>query len=406
MAEPPPPTERGDAPKQVPRGGTVRMEAPARDPSRPSRAVEPGERRNSRLSTIRTTLRSMLPPIPKSFAAYGAPTVVLATIASFAIATLVFLAATGRLPEGMNLPFATAAKSVPVDIPPPREVAERVVEVEDFLPSAKPGRSSIGRAVLQVPKTFTAGGDGGFDLVVHFNGNTELVLESYETALLDTVVVVVNLGSGSGLYEDWAQNPENLERIWRRVPEIVEKRGLEHAHIRRVALSGWSAGYGAVVRALFHPATAERVDAAILLDGLHTSYKPGTTEVEGSNIASIVEFARRAQRGEKLLVITHSNIKPDGYLGVRESTDYLLGQLGLSRHAADLDTTIPRLAASKGVLPEADLRPLHLSSEVREGSLIVRGFDGDQAAHHISHLMQMSQLALPALAQRWSRDGQ
>lgn len=363
--------------------------------------------RTSRLSTIRTTLRSILPPIPKSLAAYGAPTVALATIASFVIATFVFLAATGRLPAGMRIPFVSEARSAPIDIPPPREMPERLVDVDDFVaPSAKPGRSSVGRAVLQIPKTFTAGGDGSFDLVIHFNGNTELVLESYETTMLDTVVLVVNLGNGSGIYEEWAQHPENFERIFRRVPEIVEARGLEHAHIRRIAMSGWSAGYGAVVRALFMEGMADKVDAVVLLDGLHTSYKPGTTEIEGSNVTSIVDFARRATRGEKLLVITHSNIKPEGYLGVRESTDYLLSELHLERHAEELDTTIPKLNAAEGVLPKSELRPLHLFTEVRERGFIVRGFGGDQAAHHISHLMQMSQIALPELAKRWSGQGQ
>ena len=260
--------------------------------------------------------------------------------------------------------------------------------------------------MLQIPKTFTAMEDGGFDMVVHFNGNTELVLESYEVALLDTVVLVVNLGSGSGIYEEQYTNPEALNRILDKVPKVLESRGLKDAHIRRVALSAWSAGYGAVVKSLSHPAHAERVDAVILLDGLHSSYKPGTTEVEGLLIEPVLRFAERAKTGEKLLVITHSNIKPEGYLGVRETVDYLLGRMSLERHEAKATSSIPRLRAAKGVLPEDDLRPLELRTEVREGSFIVRGFGGDQPAHHISHLMQMSVLALPELAKRWEPKAQ
>lgn len=97
-----------------------------------------------------------------------------------------------------------------------------------------------------------------------------------------------------------------------------------------------------------------------------------------------------------------SNIKPDGYLGVRETTDYLLGRMSLQRHDVTASSTIPRLRASKGVLPEDELRPLELRNEVREGGFIVRAFGGDQPAHHISHLMQMSVLALPELAKRWA----
>jgi pimeloyl-ACP methyl ester carboxylesterase len=186
------------------------------------------------------------------------------------------------------------------------------------------------------------------------------------------------------------------------VPAILEARGLKEAKVRRLALVGWSAGYGAVMRALAHGPHADRVDAVILLDGLHTSYREGTNIVEPASLVSIEAFARRAMKGEKLFVLTHSNIQPMGYLGVRETTDYLLGKLELTRTEVDMKTEIPDLEAAKGVLPKADLRPLELRTEVRSGGFIVRGFGGDQAAHHISHLMQMSQIALPELAKRWT----
>jgi hypothetical protein len=368
------------------------------------RASSPGDARPSRLSSLRLTIMSVLPPIPKSLTAIGGPLIAGTLLLGLALSTVIFLAATGRWPERLTPRQLFAEKNRELDdVPPP----SKVIVVEEGLdeivpPSAKPGRASVGRAVLQIPKTFTALDDGGFDLVVHFNGNTELVLESYEVAMLDTVVLVVNLGNGSGVYEEKFANPDALSRVFEKVPPILEARGLKNAHLRRVALSSWSAGYGAIVKALAHTPHAERVDAVVLLDGLHSSYKPGTTEVEGLLIEPVLRFAERARRGEKLLLLTHSNIKPDGYLGVRETTDYLLGRMSLQRHDVTASSTIPRLRASKGVLPEDELRPLELRNEVREGGFIVRAFGGDQPAHHISHLMQMSVLALPELAKRWA----
>ncbi len=409
-----PPEPKGPARVVKPRGGkggTVRMWGPAGDPA--ERASQGGRstassltgQRKSRLSAVRETILSALPPIPKSIAALGGPIIAIVLVFGVALSAVVFLAATGRLPEGIarRLPFSEP-KGEQGDVPaPPSQVIVIEEELDEVMPpSAKPGRTSVGRAVLQIPKTFTAMQDGGFDMVVHFNGNTELVLESYEVALLDTVVLVVNLGNGSGIYEEQYTNPEALNRVFDKVPKVLEARGLKDAHIRRVALSAWSAGYGAVVKSLAHPAHADRVDAVILLDGLHSSYKPGTSEVEGLLIEPVLKFAERARTGEKLLVITHSNIKPEGYLGVRETVDYLLGRMSLERHDAKASSSIPRLRAAKGVLPEEELRPLELRSEVRDGSFIVRGFGGDQPAHHISHLMQMSVLALPELAKRWA----
>ena len=382
------PTEAVPVPQ---RGGTVRMHAddvPAAKAARArktSSSLPPGGRA-SRLSVMRTSLSqvrtslanlresvlSRLPPLPKSVAAMGAPIAVLVVVGVFGIFLVLWLALTGRLPD-----------------------------IEWTGPSATPGRANVGVGVLSVPRTFTAMKDGQFDLVVHFHGNTELSVESYEVALLDTVVLVFNLGNGSGVYEERFSNPDALNNILERVPAVLQKRGLENARVRRLALVGWSAGYGAIIRALEHPAHADRVDAVILLDGLHSSYRPGTHDIEPANILSTEAFARRAMKGEKLLVITHSNIKPMGYLGVRETVDFLLGRLELSRTEVSLQTEIPALRAAKGVLPQADLRPLELRTEVRSGGLVVRGFGGDQAAHHISHLMQMSQIALPELAKRW-----
>jgi hypothetical protein len=76
--------------------------------------------------------------------------------------------------------------------------------------------------------------------------------------------------------------------------------------------------------------------------------------------------------------------------------------MSLQRHDVTASSTIPRLRAAKGVLPEHELRPLELRNEVRDGGFNVRAFGGDQPARHISHLMQMSVLALPELAKRWA----
>lgn len=367
--------------------------------SRPSRV---SMIRNS-LVQLRESVLSRLPPLPKSIAAMGAPIAVLGVVGIFAILLVAWLALTGRLPD-IAARFTGAEPQKTADLAPP--ALQDIVELDEgelVGPSATPGRTNVGRGVLSIPKTFTAMKDGQFDLVIHFHGNTELAVESYEVALLDTVVLVLNLGNGSGAYEERFSNPDALVHILSRVPAILEKRGLANARIRRLALVGWSAGYGAIIRSLEHPAHADRTDAVILLDGLHSSYREGTHEVEGASLASIEAFARRAMKGEKLLVITHSKIQPIGYLGVQETVDYLLGKLELQRTEVSLKTEIPALRSAKGVLPKDELRPLELVSEVRSNGLIVRGFKGDQPAHHISHLMQMSQLALPELAKRWQQ---
>ncbi len=413
-----PPEPEGPT-KSVPvpqRGGTVRMhadEVPAAKRARAERATSPSlggsrpsraERIRNSLSQLRESVLSRLPPLPKSIAAMSAPIAVFSLVGLFAISVVVWLALTGRLPDvAARFSRADTPKTAELAPPPLKDLVE-LDEEELTGPSATPGRTNVGRGVLSIPRTFTAMKDGQFDLVIHFHGNTELAVQSYEVALLDSVVLVLNLGNGSGAYEERFGNPAALTTILERVPAILEKRGLKNARIRRLALVGWSAGYGAIIRSLEHQPHAERTDAVILLDGLHSSYREGTHDVEPASLLSVEAFARRAMNGEKLLVITHSRIQPMGYLGVQETVDFLLGRLDLKRTEVSWKTEIPALEAAKGVLPKDELRPLELVSEVRSGSFVVRGFKGDQPAHHISHLMQMSQIALPELAKRWQSE--
>ena len=112
-------------------------------------------------------------------------------------------------------------------------------------------------------------------------------------------------------------------------------------------------------------------------------------------------FAARAVAGEKLLVITHSNIDPGGYLGVKETTDLMLAELGVPREKVAGKTQLPILMSMQGVLPKDDMVALERRSEAHQGGLTVRGYGGNQPTHHISHLMQMSQIALPLLVERW-----
>jgi hypothetical protein len=356
--------------------------------------------RKSRLSQLRESILSRLPSIPISRVAQLGPLGILLIVLGLAVATLVVMWSTGRMPAGLASALHLESPRREGIVPPALPTLEVAVDESPF-PTLRRGRAPMSGGVLYIPSAFTAGSDGNYDLVVHFHGNTDLVTESYETAQLDAVVAVLNLGIGSGKYEDRFESPSALAEVLTRTQESLKDRGLPHPKLRRLALVAWSAGYGAVVRILEHPADAEKVDAVILLDGLHTSYREGTHDVEEAKIASVERFAERAKRREKLFVLTHSDIEPVGYLGVHETVDFVLGRIGVERHAAPGATELPHLASMEGILPKDELKPLVQTSEAREGNVWVRGFAGNDSPTHIAHLVQMSQLALPSLVARW-----
>jgi hypothetical protein len=267
-------------------------------------------------------------------------------------------------------------------------------------PSFRPGRGPLGGAVFSLPEDLRVGADGTVDVLIHFHGNTEMVLESAAHAHVGAATVVVNLGVGSGPYEERFDNPVNFTDLLTRIEGAIEKRGIGNAKLGRVALSAWSAGYGAVLRILKNDGLAAKIDAVILLDGLHV----GHLEDGNLNWISIEPFkayAERAARDETLFVITHSNIQPVDYLGVKETSDHLLQHLGITRREVEGVTALPPFDSFKGVLPKAEMIPLTRQTEAKKGSFIVRGFRGNEPHTHMAHLMEMSLIGLPDLASRW-----
>ena len=264
------------------------------------------------------------------------------------------------------------------------------------------GRTTVRGHVMTIPPGFSAR-DGSYDLVIHFHGNPNAVEESYRRAGIDAAVVIVNLGAGATRYIRQFADPGQLEGILRRVDTKLAERGLERPKRRRLALSAWSAGYGAVMRVLDQPSVAAQVDAVLLLDSLHARRMPGTGGIDRQDLAPFRGFAARAAAGKALLVISHSDIEPEGPLvSVDDCSDYLLEQVGVRRRIASGRVAPTTLEAALAAYAPRSLFPLDLVTEARRGGLLVRGFEGRAPEHHIAHLFQMEQLVLDDLHRWWA----
>jgi hypothetical protein len=267
-------------------------------------------------------------------------------------------------------------------------------------PRFRPGRGPLGGGVFSLPTDLRVAEDGTVDLLIHFHGNTEMVLESVDHAKVGAATVVVNLGVGSGPYEDRFDNPVNFTDLLTRIEGAIEKRGVENAKLGRIALSSWSAGYGAVLRILKNQNLASKIDSVILLDGLHVGYLEDRS-LNWQSIEPFEAFADRAVRGETMFVVTHSNIEPVDYLGVKETSDHILERLGMTRSEVTGTTVLPPFESFRGVLPKAEMIPLTPATEARKGAFVVRGFRGNEPHTHMAHLMQMSEIGLADLTSRW-----
>ena len=211
------------------------------------------------------------------------------------------------------------------------------------------------------------------DLDLHFMGGTWVPKRAGATMAQPVIVAATYLGAGSGVYA----RPFTADSLlYGRILDSLRIRLAAVAgapRVRRVVLSGWSAGYGAIREILRRPENVSRVDGVLLIDGIHASYLPeGKPLAEGgvldtAGLAPFASFARLAIAGRKSFVITHSEIFPGTFASTTECTDWLLSTLGLKR------------------APVLEWGPMgtQLLSDSKQGRFEILGFAGNTAPDHV-----------------------
>lgn len=220
------------------------------------------------------------------------------------------------------------------------------------------------------------------DVVIHFHGAAWLPEQAVAARDDGAVSAVVNLGAGSGAYHRAFAEPAAFDSLLAAIAREIESVTGLPKRIGRIALVGFSAGHGAIRAILLEPRHFARVDAVMLLDGMHTSYVPegrvlaDSGALDTTNLAAFAAFARAAVRGEKRLLVTHSEIFPGTFASTTETADWLLAALGLRR--------APVLQWGP--------RGMQQLSAVRAGGFELLGFAGNTAPDHIDHLHAMPEL--------------
>jgi hypothetical protein len=265
------------------------------------------------------------------------------------------------------LALAGAADAQPGKKAPAKKKPEKKDTKHPRLKQEKPAgqRVKLSMGTLFLPDALPKGGD--VPVLFHFHGAGWIAEVAARNCKLP--VVHVALGEGSAKYEAPFKDKARFGKL---LAEAEKKAGRK---FERVALSGWSAGYGAVRMILRQPDYYKKVRWAILIDGMHTSYLKGK-KVNPDHMGSFLTFAKDAAAGNKQFLITHTKIAPGSYSSTTETADYLLAQVGVKR----AKHTGPGLFG----LPQ--------ETEARKGGLRVFGCAGAKGEDHVDHLH-----ALPSL---------
>ena len=217
-----------------------------------------------------------------------------------------------------------------------------------------------------------------FDLLLHFHGAgfiSQYAAMKHRNAL---VTATINLGGGSGVYNNAFEDSTKFPAVIAALNDSLEKKLVRPITLRKIILSGFSAGYGAIRKIISTPQNFAAVDAILLLDGIHASYVPERRvlaeggQIDSSGVAAFIRFATEAARknSNKKFLVTHSEIFPGTFVSTTEATDFILQALGMKRQ--------PLL--KRGPLGMQQL------SAARQQHFAVLGFAGNTAPDHVDHL--------------------
>jgi len=215
------------------------------------------------------------------------------------------------------------------------------------------------------------------DLLIHFHGAVDTIRGAMERAGTSATVVVVNQPGLSAAYAaPFRDDPDLFGRLLAEPLRTAGggRDGGPAPRWRRVTLSCFSAGYGAVREVLRDEAAAAQVDAIVAADSIYAGLDEagsvdGVRRVEPRDMAAFLAFARAAAAGEKSFLITHSS-QPTPYASTTETAEFLLDSLGIARE--------PVAAAADEAFPQ--------TSRAGRGRFEVLGFAGASGPAHLFHL--------------------
>lgn len=226
---------------------------------------------------------------------------------------------------------------------------------------------------------------GGFDLVVHFHGHEPVRKEFVKTAK-GPVLVGIDLGIGSGAYSKGFAAPHVFPGLLRSVEAaMAQKTGKKTARVRKLALSSWSAGYGAIEQIL-RQTGGKNIDSVVLLDSLHAGYADEQQKtLKAEMLEPFIDFAKKAASKQRFMFMSYSSIIPPGYASTQETAHFIIKQLKGK----------PKKAKRQDVLG------LDLFQRYDKGNFRVRGYTGNDKPDHCAHLGLMADVMRVHLGQRW-----
>ncbi len=224
-------------------------------------------------------------------------------------------------------------------------------------------------------------------VVVHFHTAPWFAIQEHLRRAAREPLLVFALGEGSTTYRLPFEDTNRFTRVLELVTKELRVRGQRpDAGIVAVDVSSFSAGYGAVRELVKVPVHFQRLRRIVLLDSFYGGLEPAvagnTNRVPlAEHIDAWVPFAGAAMRGEKVFVLTHTQIATRSYASTFECAAALLGRLGVEASVAKRDEFPAARELRYPLLTHADREGLHVWS-----------YSGDDAESHMTHARRLAEV--------------
>lgn len=211
------------------------------------------------------------------------------------------------------------------------------------------------------------------NLWIHFHGSPTVAAANFKEAQLEGVLVVINFKGLSAAYsKPFRESPDLFTDLLKSTATLIGHQ--ESDPWKRVTLSSFSAGYGAVREILKTPQHFDLIDAIVAADSMYASLEKGTDSRKPllTHMQDYRRFAKLAATGERAFLISHTS-QSTPYCSTTETADDLLDTLSLSRN------------------PKTEIHgnELKIRSQTSRGKFAVYGYEGTTGDDHLQHLRQI-----------------
>jgi hypothetical protein len=225
-----------------------------------------------------------------------------------------------------------------------------------------------------IPSSYVQRPGNVADVLVHFHGNSQVFWNNAAYANLNAIIVTVNYSGLSSAYSTPFSNSALFQQILdESLTKVRQQASIPDNLVwDKLAVSSFSAGYGAVREILKSASYRNDIDMLLAADSLYAG-TAGDGTPNNAQLADYTTFANLAKNGSKTFIYSHSQVPTPGYESTGECIDEIMQSIGVA--------TTPFNANGLGTLNfyrKADAGNFHVL-----GAL---GSDGDSHLEHLRYI--------------------